>query len=128
MADVTPLRAVPNSDGYRHRDVILDADGVWWQRTTAPEFWLGFGGVAAHADLIPQPWTLVAHANEVASLKTARDARFALVEENLVIREAADVVVKHNIDNTKECSCAGCDAIRDLHDALLRTDPLRGGA
>jgi hypothetical protein len=79
------------------------------------------------ADQIPQPWTLVARANEVMDLKRARDAQIVLAEECGVIREAADAAVKHNIDNAKECSCAGCDAIRGLRDALARTDPLRGG-
>jgi len=136
MSEVTSLRAA-TGDGFDHRDVILDANGVWYQRSAYARVWYRFGvDDFFHADNIPQPWTLVARAGEVVSLKTAPDAQIAVVEENGELREAHRRIANHEKATAEEFAAAGWKrqpagehqpAAVISATVLIRTDPVRGG-
>jgi hypothetical protein len=138
MSEVISLRpAAVEGDGYGHRDVVIDRDGVWSQRTERPNWWRGFDGLLAHADNLPQPWTLVARAGETTDLKRARDAQIAVVEENGELRDAHRRIAGYERATAEEFMTAGWSTppTGDHHHAaaistavLARTDPLRGDA
>lgn len=138
MSEVISLRpAAAEGDGYGHRDVILDADAVWWQRHVTPGWWVDFGGVLARDHIVPRPWTLVARANEVVDLKRARDAQIAVVEENDQLRGAHRRIAGYERATAEEFTTAGWSkqpegdhehAAAISAAVLIRTDPLRGGA
>ncbi len=128
MTDVTVLRpATPATDGYSHRDVVLDADGVWWQRAPLPDQWLGFGErYETHAVQLPRPLTLVAKAREVTSLA---GALLALCDQNdQLLAFARWLVSLDDPDRLDDRRTVTLDQIVDRARAVLAaTDPLRGG-
>lgn len=139
-SEASPLRPqVIEGDGYSHKDVILDANRVWWQRSETVGLWRCFdaaGLFSAGGNQIPQPWTLVARANEVVDLKRARDAQIAVVEENGELSDAHRRIAGYERATAEEFMTAGWSTppTGDHHHAaaisktvLARTDPFRGG-
>ncbi len=127
MSNVTVLRAEPAADGYSYHDVVVDADGVLAQRAPLPGRWLRFGErYETSADEVPQPWTLVCRAGEVASLA---GAMFALGDQNdQLLAFARWLASLDHAEQVEERRAITLDQIVDrAHRVLAETDPLRGG-
>jgi hypothetical protein len=130
MSNVTVLHAVPVDDGYSHRDVIADGDGILAQRAPMPGQWLRFGErYETPADQLPQPWVLVCRAGEVTDLVRARQAYVDIEGQNAVLFAALEWLASlDDPEHLEERRTLTLDQIvQSAKRALVVADPLRGG-
>ncbi len=134
MSNVTVLRATPVSDGYSHRDVVADADGVFAQRAPTPGQWLRFGErYETPAGEIPQPWTLVCRAGEVTDLVRARQFAVDVEGQNAALVGLVEATRQY-LSKALAAGLLGedvgeilADAASDIDRTLADLEATRGG-